>query len=77
MVLKYKVGDFVRTNMNYGGYYAIPNGTLTTIKGLYGDHGYYISDPRSRGWWSEGQLLPAFPEEKKKSGFGKWVSKHV
>lgn len=76
MPLKYKIGDLVRTNMDSHGYDTIPNGTVTRIKGLFGDFGYYIEDQRSHGWWSENQLLPYNPEEKKKSGFAKWISKY-
>jgi len=85
MVLKYKVGDEVITHGMSGTYTsllcAIPNGTRVRIRKLVGspgtEYGYLLEDERSRGWWAEANLLPINDlRENKKSGFGKWVSKH-
>jgi len=81
MVLKYNVGDEVVTHGMSETYTschgAIPNGTRVRIRKLVGEYGYLLDHESSRGWWAEANLLPINDlRENKKSGFGKWVSKH-
>jgi len=79
MTLKYKVGDFVVTDGMSDNYLschdAIPNGTVVRIYKLFGDWGYYLDDPRSKGWWSEVNLLPYYGSQKKRTGFAKFIRK--
>jgi len=79
MALKYKIGDLVVTDGMSDNYLscqdAIPNGTVVRIKRFFGNEGYYIDDPRSRGWWMEMNLLPLGGSQKKRTGFAKFIRK--
>jgi len=78
---RFKAGDVVQTNYyGVGGHVSgWSNGVVFTLTHMYAhfDGRPAWWDPSHRYYWLEEWLLPARTVERQKTGFGKWISKHV